>query len=85
MKNYGDLGGCYPSRPWITPSSISIILYKILSLVHQLLNIDQRPTFDILKFQQDYEASYSLHIPFPHWSSLQPYVLFLDISPLTIE
>ena len=31
MKNYGDLGGCYPSRPRrprrITPSEISIILH----------------------------------------------------------
>ena len=33
MKNYGDLGGCYP------PSSISIILHKILSLIHYLLII----------------------------------------------
>ena len=30
MKNYGDRGGCYPSRPRrITPSEISIILYII--------------------------------------------------------
>ena len=28
MKNYGDQGGCYPSRA-ITPSSISIILHMI--------------------------------------------------------
>ena len=35
MKYYGDLGGCYPPRPRrITPSSISIILHKILSLIH---------------------------------------------------
>ena len=33
MKNYGDLGGCCP------PSSISIILHKILSLIHYLLII----------------------------------------------
>ena len=38
MKNYGDLGGCYPPRP-IIPSLISIILHKILRLIHQLLNI----------------------------------------------
>ena len=38
MKNYGDLGGCYPPRP-ITPSSISIILHKILSLITNLLII----------------------------------------------
>ena len=38
MKNYGDQGGCY--LPWlITPSSISIILHKILSL---MLNISFR-------------------------------------------
>ena len=32
MKNYGDRGGCYPSRPQaeaITPSEISIILHMI--------------------------------------------------------
>ena len=28
MKNYGEQGGCYPSRPRpITPSEISIILH----------------------------------------------------------
>ena len=30
-KNYGDLGGCYP--PW-PMASISIILHKMLSLIH---------------------------------------------------
>ena len=30
MKNYGDRGGCYPSRPSrITPSEISLIFYMI--------------------------------------------------------
>ena len=30
MKNYGDRGGCYPSRPSrITPAEISIILHMI--------------------------------------------------------
>ena len=31
MKNYGDLGGCYPPRR-ITPSSISIIRHMIRKL-----------------------------------------------------
>ena len=41
MKNYGDLGGCLirlslrPRR--ITPSSISIILHKILMQPHSLI------------------------------------------------
>ena len=36
MKNYGDLGGCYPPQsPRPTASaSISKILHKILSLFH---------------------------------------------------
>ena len=37
MKNYGDLGGCYPPQPTaltdLTPTSISIILQKTLSLI----------------------------------------------------
>ena len=35
MKNYGDLGGCYPPQPMTSTDntlSISIILHKILSL-----------------------------------------------------
>ena len=35
MKNYGDLGGCYPR----TLSSISIILHKIFSLIHYLFSL----------------------------------------------
>ena len=35
MKNYGDLGGCYTASTDNTLlSSISIILHKILSLIH---------------------------------------------------
>ena len=55
MKNYGDLRGCYP--PWpIAPSSISIILHKILNLIHLLLNI--RP---LLLHLIKYEHLHYLH------------------------
>ena len=33
MKNCEDLGG-FIRLVWITPSSISIIIHKILSLIH---------------------------------------------------
>ena len=49
MKNYGDLGGCYPPRPTASTDntpSISIILQKILSLIHSLLNI--RHSYNVL-------------------------------------
>ena len=41
MKSYGDHGGCYPPRPTASTasSSISIVLHKILSPIHYLLNI----------------------------------------------
>ena len=32
MKNYADLGGCYPPQ-LVTPSSICIILHIVLSLI----------------------------------------------------
>ena len=50
MKNYGDLGGCYPPRL----SSISIILWKILSLIHYLL-INKRDR--LLNIQLDQSKS----------------------------
>ena len=50
MKNYGDLGGCY--RPLL--SSISIILWKILSLIHYLL-INKRDR--LLNIQLDQSKS----------------------------
>ena len=37
MKNYGDLGGCYPPRPTALTDNTLLdlhILHKILSLIH---------------------------------------------------
>ena len=38
MKNYGDLGGCYPPRPTASTDNtlrdLHIIVHKILSLIH---------------------------------------------------
>ena len=39
MKNYGDLGGCYPTRATASTDNTlldlhNIILHKILSLIH---------------------------------------------------
>ena len=43
MKNCGDLGGCYPPRPTSSTDNtllnLNNNLHKILSLIHQLLNI----------------------------------------------
>ena len=50
MKNYGDLGGCYLLRL----SLISIILWKILSLIHYLL-INKRDR--LLNIQLDQSKS----------------------------
>ena len=50
MKNYGDLGRCYPPRL----SLISIILWKILSLIHYLL-INKRDR--LLNIQLDQSKS----------------------------
>ena len=51
VKNYGYLGGCYPPQPsdsTITPSSISIILLKILSLNHlSLMQINSYCQFNL--------------------------------------
>ena len=41
MKNYGDLGGCYPPRPTAPTDNTLLdlhILHKILSIIHYLLN-----------------------------------------------
>ena len=45
MKNYGDLGGCYPPRPKASTNNTLLdlhnnILHKILSLIHYLLIIN---------------------------------------------
>ena len=39
MKNYGDLGGCYPPRPTASTNNTLLDLHKILSLIHSLLII----------------------------------------------